>query len=154
MKGMMLLDMAVRDLPEVVNIEKASFSKPWSETLFYNEIRNERSIAKIARLDGKIAGYICASVVVDEAHILTLAVDPALRKEGIATALVRHVIERARERGCRAVFLEVRASNGIARRMYERFNFVALGTRKNYYGEPSEDAVVMVLRFDDIAEGA
>ena len=141
--------MTVDDLQAVLEIERSSFTTPWSETSFFNEIKNPRSIAKVVRLGGRIAGYLCASRIIDEGHILTFAVHPEFRNRGIATALIRDILEQLEGEGCRFVFLEVRASNSDARKMYEKFGFRELGVRKNYYVTPVEDGVVMVLKFSE-----
>ncbi|MEW6108326.1 MAG: ribosomal protein S18-alanine N-acetyltransferase [Nitrospirota bacterium] len=141
-------NMLISDLQEVVAIEKASFTKPWSETLFYKEIHNHRSVAKVARIDKKVAGYVCANLIIDEGHILDLAVHPEFRRLGIASRLVAHAIDFLKSGGCRIIFLEVRSSNGIARRMYEKFGFKVIGIRKNYYVLPVEDAIIMSLEFE------
>ena len=139
-------DMKVEDLPEIVRIENASFTTPWSETLFYNETRKAIAVSRVAKIDGKVVGYLCGNVILDEGHILNLAVHPEFRRLAIASSLIKEMIDIMRERDCRSVFLEVRRSNEQARIMYEKFGFTLLGTRKNYYVSPVEDAVIMVLR--------
>jgi len=139
-------DMKVEDLPEIVGIENASFKTPWSETLFYNEICKTIAVSRVAKIDGKVVGYLCGNVILDEGHILNLAVHPEFRRLGIASSLIKEMIDIMRDRDCRSVFLEVRISNEQARIMYEKFGFTLLGTRKNYYILPVEDAVIMVLR--------
>lgn len=141
-------EMTTDDIPEVAGIERLSFTMPWSETSFYNEVKRPGSVSKVMRREEKIAGYICASRVMDEGHILTLAVRPEFRRRGIAAALIGDIIRNLREEGCRAIFLEVRSSNEAARRVYEKFNFRLFGLRKDYYKSPTEDAVMMVLKFE------
>jgi ribosomal-protein-alanine N-acetyltransferase len=138
-------DMQLSDLPDVVSIEHNSFSTPWSERFFYNEIYNPRSILKVARIKRRIAGYICSQQIVDEGHILDLAVHPEFRNIGVATELISHVIGWFRDSNCKNVFLEVRASNEEAQKTYDRFGFKVLGIRKKYYVKPDEDAVIMSL---------
>jgi|MudIll2142460700_1097286.scaffolds.fasta_scaffold64829_2 ribosomal-protein-alanine N-acetyltransferase len=140
--------MTVADLPEVLTIEKASFKTPWSETLFYNEIFKAIALPRVAKINGKVVGYLCANVIIDEGHILNLAVHPEYRGHKIASRLIQEVLETMRVGDCRSVFLEVRVSNEEAQKMYEKFGFGLLGTRKNYYLSPVEDAVVMVLRLE------
>ncbi len=149
MKGILIEAMTEADLPEVLEIERASFTMPWSEISFFNQIKNPRSISKVARVDGRIAGYICASRIIDEGHILTFAVHPEQRKLGLASALITDMLDHLKGEGCRFIFLEVRVSNEAARRMYEKFGFRDLGERKDYYVSPVEDAVVMVLKVDE-----
>lgn len=148
-KGMVIDDLKESDLPEVVAIEAVSFKMPWSEVLFYNEIHNPRSVSKVARVNERIAGYVCANQIIDEGHILNLAVHPEFRESGIASALVEYVIDYLKENNCRFIFLEVRVSNEIARKMYGKFDFEVIGIRKNYYVTPVEDAVIMVLKMEE-----
>lgn len=136
------------DLSDVVRIERASFPTPWSETLFYNELQKEHAVTRVARTDNRIAGYIVANRVIDEGHILDLAVDPVFRRSGIASALVQDVLNHLKENRCHAIFLEVRASSTAARRLYEGFGFSVLGIRKRYYSSPEEDAVLMAVKIE------
>jgi ribosomal-protein-alanine N-acetyltransferase len=137
-----------QDVPDVLKIERISFTTPWSELAFLKEISNTHSVAKVAVFDGEVAGYICAGYLLDEGHILNLAVHPELRRRGIATALVEKVINELRMNGCRVLFLEVRVSNLAAIEFYERFGFRPVGYRKDYYAQPREDAVLMKLDLD------
>lgn len=146
LNGIVIDDMKVEDLPEIVGIETASFKTPWSETLFYNEIFKTIAVSRVAKIDGRVVGYLCANIIIDEGHILNLAVHPQYRGLGIGSLLIKEMIGLTRDRNCRSVFLEVRVSNEQAKKMYEKFGFSLLGTRKNYYISPVEDAVVMVLR--------
>jgi ribosomal-protein-alanine N-acetyltransferase len=151
-------EMQETDLPEVVEIERMSFSTPWSERSFFNEIYNPKSISKVAVLKEacsvqRVIGYICANQVADEGHILDLAVHPDFRRKGIARSLVRDIIEDLREDGCRFLYLEVRASNNAAKELYSAFGFTIVGTRKKYYNEPIEDAVIMMLKASTCAQG-
>ena len=139
-------DMKIEELTEIVSIETASFTTPWSETLFYNEIFKAIAVSRVAKIDGKVVGHLCANVILDEGHILNLAVHPEFRGLGIASSLIKDMIDIMRDRNCRSVFLEVRISNEQARIMYQKLGFSLLGTRKNYYISPVEDAVIMVLR--------
>ncbi len=137
------------DLAAIIEIERMSFSTPWSETSFFNETKKPRSFLKVIRKGGKVAGYICGNWIIDEGHILDLAIHPEYRRLGLASTLVSIGIERLREEGCRFVFLEVRSSNEPAAKMYSKFGFEVIGTRKNYYTSPVEDAVIMMLKFED-----
>lgn len=142
-------DMTTDDVSEVAAIESISFTTPWSEISFYNEVMRPGSVSRVARQGKDIVGYICACRIVDEGHILTLAVRPEFRRLGIASALIGDVIRDLKEEGCRFIFLEVRSSNEAARRIYERFNFRFFGFRKDYYKSPVEDALLMMLKLDD-----
>jgi ribosomal-protein-alanine N-acetyltransferase len=144
-RGMIIDDLRPEDVPEVLSIEQASFTTPWSEILFMNEIFKPRSLPKVARVGEKIVGYICANQVLDEGHILNVTVHPGHRRQGIAEELVRHMVGLLAGNACRVIFLEVRISNEAALRMYERSGFRMIAVRKRYYTSPEEDAVIMVL---------
>lgn len=145
MRQVLIREMQEQDIPSVCLIERMSFSTPWSEYSFLAEIHKPNSIAKAAVLDNIIIGYICIEQVLDEAHILNLAVHPEYRKMGIAAMLVSHIMEELRLKECRFIYLEVRASNHIAQMLYKSFGFSVTGTRKKYYIFPDEDAVIMTL---------
>ncbi|PKL47258.1 MAG: ribosomal-protein-alanine N-acetyltransferase [Nitrospira bacterium HGW-Nitrospira-1] len=145
-KELIIADMKVDDLPEALAIETASFKTPWSEPLFYNEIFKTTAILRVAKINEHVVGYLCADVIIDEGHILNLAVHQEYRGRGIASRMIKEMIDIMRDRSCGSIFLEVRASNDVALKIYEKFGFGLLGTRKNYYVSPVEDAVVMALR--------
>lgn len=158
MEGLIIRELLEQDLPAVTAIENISFTTPWSEILFFNEIYKQRSIAKVAITEEagsgqRVVGYICADYVADEGHILNLAVHPDFRKKGIAKTLVENILEELKETDCRFLYLEVRASNNAARELYEGFGFKVIGTRKRYYNKPEEDAVIMRLAFRPRATG-
>lgn len=135
-----------QDIEEVMEIERASFSDPWRENMFYNEIHN-RKISRflVARADEKLVGYGGIWIIQDEAHIVNLAVDPDYRKQGIGTKLLRSLFEEARKKVVERATLEVRASNTIAQQFYKRFGFVEIAVRKSYYQDTHEDAIIMWL---------
>lgn len=145
MSGVVIRHMHRDHLREVTEIERSSFSTPWSEISFLNEIYDSRSRAYVALEGQAVAGYIIAKTIADEGHILNLAVREDLRRRGIATALVRKGLGELRLTGARYVYLEVRASNSPAIDLYEGFGFRIGGIRKSYYLEPREDALIMVL---------
>jgi len=123
-----------------------SFSFPWSEAAFYQEIHKYYALSKVAVLQDKIIGYICVNLIFDDGHILNLAVHPDFRRQGLATRLMEEILNASGEKGCRVFYLEVRGSNTEARTFYERLGFKIAGVRKNYYVSPVEDASLMVLR--------
>jgi ribosomal-protein-alanine N-acetyltransferase len=122
-----------------------SFTTPWTRVSFYEEIYNPLSISRVALLKGKIVGYICASIVMDEGHILNVTVHPLYRMIGIAKMMIADVLAHMVNSECSKVFLEVRASNRAAIEMYRGFNFEELARRRDYYRHPREDAIVMRL---------
>lgn len=145
MKQILIRNMLEHDIEAVIQIERVSFPTPWSEISFFNEIYKSRSISKVAVSDEDTVGYICAEYIQDEGHILDLAVRPDYRGMGIASMLVRNIIEELRAKGCRSLYLEVRASNYAANRLYHGLGFRVGGIRKRYYINPVEDGLIMVL---------
>jgi ribosomal-protein-alanine N-acetyltransferase len=146
--GWVFSDMAVEDLPAVLAIERASFSNPWSGALFLQELEVAFSRIVVARgRDGAIVGYFCRWFVIDEVHILNVAVDPRCRARGVGRVLMREALREARVGKATAVTLEVGRSNAAARRLYDSFGFEEVGTRPNYYGR-GEDAIIMRLALE------
>lgn len=137
--------MEMTDLPQIMAIERASFSTPWTETMFLSELfDNPFSQAYVAREeeDPSVAGYMIFWIVTDELHLLNLAVNPARRKRGIGERLIRLLLQTAQKKGVRKGMLEVRASNGPAQRLYRKLGFREVGVRRNYYQGPTEHALL------------
>jgi len=161
-----LADMEAGDLPDVLEIERASFPNPWSAALFLQELRLPFSRTIVARESTRVVrecttvagerpgageggattlvGYLCRWFVADEMHILNVAVHPAHRRRGIAGVLLAEALREARALRTEAVTLEVRRGNVGARRLYEALRFEEVGVRRNYYGS-GEDALIMRL---------
>jgi ribosomal-protein-alanine N-acetyltransferase len=155
---LLLADARQRDVPRLLQIERACSPTPWSEVLFEREIEGPASQVLVACRRGPgvpdVLGFVCWSIAADEAEIRNLAVHPDERRRGVGRQLVDAVIDRARSRGARAVFLEVRATNGGATDLYLSVGFTPTGTRRDYYGR-GEHAITMALRLvDDHAERA
>lgn len=132
------------DLEEVLAIERASFSMPWSRGAFLYELEQNRvSRCYVVREDSRLIGYICLWEVADELHITNIAVHPGLRRRGVGRALLSAVLDDARQRTLRLVVLEVRPSNVEALGLYESFGFRVVGRRRGYYYDTGEDALVM-----------
>ncbi len=129
------------DLDEVVAVEAASFVEPWSRSLFTEELV-QASRRYLAAVDGGVVcGYGGIMLVGEDAHVVTLAVAPNYREQGVASRLMMNLIGLARENGARHLTLEVRESNAAALELYGKFGFEPAGRRKGYYA--TEDAVVM-----------
>jgi len=135
-----LRPMVAGDVPEVAALERRSFSDPWSERALAEELTLADRRYVVACED-RIVGYGGLMVVGDEAHVLTLAVDPDRRRNGIGAAILLRLVDQAVGSGVRHLTLEVRISNDPARSLYERFGFAAVGTRPRYYRD--EDALIM-----------
>jgi ribosomal-protein-alanine N-acetyltransferase len=133
------------DLDDVLAIEEASFTNPWTREMYLAELENEGvSYVYLARNAGREAAGFCSFWrVVDELHINNLAVLPQHRRVGVATALLQHIFQEGARLGAGRATLEVRRSNDPARILYERFGFFVAGTRRGYYTKPVEDAIVL-----------
>ena len=133
-----------RHLKGVMAIERQVYPRPWSPNLFLsemNELRNRFYV--VAKMDRDVVGYGGIMCYGEEAHVTTIAVDPAHHRRKIGTRLLYELVREAVAMGARTVSLEVRVSNWGAQRLYSRFGFRPVGIRKNYYQETGEDAVVM-----------
>lgn len=139
-----IVPMRRRHLRSVMRIEAIVYPRPWSAALFMQEIarRADRHYV-VARLDSEVVGYggIMSSGL--EAHITTIAVDPAFQRRKVGMKLMLGLVQAAVDRGGQTMSLEVRRSNEAAQELYERFGFQPVGVRKGYYVETGEDAIVM-----------
>jgi len=137
------------DLDSILAIETASFTSPWSRSAFENEMRAiyAHPLVVTQAVPPHILGYLCFWMVTDECHILNLAVHPSFRRAGIASSLIRRLLEVCEHKHIRGCFLEVRISNKLAISLYRKFGFVPCGIRKRYYPDTGEDAMVMKRRF-------
>jgi ribosomal-protein-alanine N-acetyltransferase len=133
------------EIDDVLAIERASFTNPWTRDMYLAELENRGvSFCYLARgPDGRVAGFCSFWRILDELHINNLAVAPGSRRAGVATALLQHVLTEGAKLGARRTTLEVRRSNEIARSLYEQFGFSIAGVRKAYYTHPVEDALVL-----------
>ena len=135
-------------LQEIHAIEQDSFSDPWRLGQFIEELGKTDADWLVALDDGLVVGYVGLQMMVDEGHIVNLAVAPAARGRGIGSALLARALEAASERGARLVTLEVRENNLEAERLYRRYGFEAVGRRPRYYTDTGEDALIMTLELE------
>lgn len=133
------------DVPRVSEIEAAAYGKHhWSRNSFYSEINNKIAKYYTARVPtGEIAGYIGTWHIVDEAHITTIAVAQEYLRNHIAECLIVKSLEDCYNELIKYITLEVRVSNIPAIKLYEKYGFKSLGTRKGYYQDNNEDALIM-----------
>jgi ribosomal-protein-alanine N-acetyltransferase len=148
------------DLPHVIALERRAFPTPWSLAMFVLELSKASGVCLAALRDGELVGHLICSRYDTVWHIMNVAVDPAARREGVASALLRELIERVGDDGAQ-ITLEVRPSNDGAIALYERFGFLSAGRRPRYYQDNGEDALVMWRtpatldgRMDDIPNAA
>jgi len=145
MDSIRLVPLAKEHLSDIVRIEKVSNSSPWSEQSFRSELTNPQSVFLVALVNGEVVGFGGLWLVVDEAHITTVAVDPERRHQGIGRKLMLELLELAGARGMTCSTLEVRAGNEAALKLYESLGYVRASCRRMYYPDNDEDAVVMWL---------
>ncbi len=147
--GITIDRMRKEDIDQVLAIEQASFTMPWSRNLFLSEFRSPGvSHLMVALADGPlrtVVGFIVFWLVEDEMHLLNLAVAQAFRRQGIAWKLVTGALQAGHRKGAKRVFLEVRLSNTAAQKLYSSLGFTGTSVRREYYDSPVEDAVVMML---------
>jgi ribosomal-protein-alanine N-acetyltransferase len=144
--------MTEHDLLEVVEIEERAGLSRWGWAAYYAELQgNHPSFMLVARVlrplqqskTFDLAGYVVARLVAGELHINNVAVRDEYRRREIGSTLLNHILEEGKRAGAETAFLEVRAGNSIAQALYEKCGFRPIGTRRNYYFEPVEDALVM-----------
>jgi [ribosomal protein S18]-alanine N-acetyltransferase len=136
------------DIDQVMAIERASFSSPWSAQFFLEEIGVSYSKSLLAEFQGKVIGYLVFWQLPVEVDIHNLAVHPDHRRKGIGRFLLNTMIHTAKKRGFKRIILEVRKSNRPAQRLYQSLGFIQNGVRKGYYSNDGEDALLMVLELN------
>ncbi|WP_455277171.1 ribosomal protein S18-alanine N-acetyltransferase [[Eubacterium] cellulosolvens] len=145
------------DLDDICIIEQLSFPHPWSESEFRLYYRREPQLFLVAAMNARIIGYVIAQVVSSldpkkfqfrkRGHVVNIAVHPDFRRKGIGKSLIKTINAYLQEKGLKDVFLEVRASNSIARIFYLNLDFEEKGKKLGYY--LTEDALIMVKKFND-----
>jgi ribosomal-protein-alanine N-acetyltransferase len=147
--------MRLEDVPAVHEIDMLSFSLPWSERSFRYEVtQNPISRGWVVEAEGRIAAMLVLWLVVDEAHIATIAVHPDFRRQGIGEQILLSALRSAKDEGAQRAFLEVRAGNAAAQAMYKKYGFTITGVRPRYYKNNNEDAFLMDLDNLDLLETA
>ncbi len=136
--------MTAGDVPEVVRIERASFTTTWPSDAFYNELSsNKLAHYYVGRADGKIVVYGGIWVIFEDSHITTIAVDPEARGRKYGELMLLYLLDEAIERDAAWMTLEVRESNVTAQQLYRKYGFTTVTTRKGYYSDNNENALVM-----------
>jgi len=144
--------MTAEDLSRVHELDKMCFSLPWPQRSFRYELEENAAssqwVAELATQNdspGQVVGVIITWLLVDEVHIATLSVDPAYRRQRIASRLICSALRAGVSRGANSATLEVRANNQAAQRLYYRFGFQLMGRRPGYYQDNGEDALILTL---------
>lgn len=135
------------DLDAVAALEADAFTNPWTRDMLERELRqSEVARVYVLRLPGQpVAAFCTCWVIYDELHINTIAVDRSRRRQGLATALMRYVLDDAARGGAVRATLEVRRSNDAAQQLYQRLGFKVSAVRHRYYTQPEEDALIFWL---------
>ncbi|GIO28124.1 ribosomal protein S18-alanine N-acetyltransferase [Ornithinibacillus bavariensis] len=144
MADVLIREMELADIRGVMTVEAASFTTPWTEAIFRQEItENKYAHYYVMELADKIVGYVGMWIVHDDAQITNIAILPDFRGKKLGETLFRFSLQKAVRLGVTRLSLEVRVTNIIAQRMYRKFGLVPGGLRKQYYTDNNEDALVM-----------
>lgn len=135
--------MIADDADAVAEIEMKTFSMPWKREDFFLEANRNFAEYVVGEVDGKIIAYAGAWISFNEAEVMNVAVDENFRGQGVGKKLFAELIRVCKIRGATAITLEVRTSNSAAIKLYENFGLKSVGRRKNYYDNPTEDALIM-----------
>lgn len=130
------------DLEALAFLEQSCFSEPWSVDGIKSMIETVGSFVVVIEIEEKILGYAAYTSVLDEGMIANICVDPHVRNQGFGSQLLKELIREGKAKGLSVLFLEVRVSNEPAICLYEKEGFVKVGTRKNFYRKPLEDAFI------------
>lgn len=137
------------DLDAVMEIESSAYDFPWTQGIFRDCLR-VGYCCWCYEIDGLIQGYGVMSVAAGESHILNISVRPESQRQGIGSKLMKHFLQLARRHDADTVMLEVRPSNKLAIKLYEKLGFNEIGVRRNYYPahRGREDALLLALSLD------
>lgn len=137
-----------KDIADILEISSLSFSLPWSEASYLQELSNPIAKYLVAVVDDKVVGFAGTWIVLDESHITNIAVHPNYRKQKIASKLLEELLKYCDSLGCVQYELEVRAGNKAAQGLYGKYGFEQNGIRKGYYEDNKEDAILMWLKHE------
>jgi len=140
---MTITNMTHAHVAPIARLEKLCFSDPWSEKSIETELSCRLSCWLVAMEGETLLGYVGSQTVMEESDMMNLAVHPDYRRRGVAQKLIEALEAALRERGSKALTLEVRASNEPAIALYEKLGFQQVGLRKSYYRNPKEDARIL-----------
>ncbi len=137
--------MTAEHIPHIAELEKQCFSTPWSVNGLSEELENPHARFFVCIEDGVVCGYIGAHNIVGEVYITNVAVSPTHRGQGIGAMLVGFLKEYSKIENADFITLEVRKSNAVAIKLYDKMGFAVVGERKNFYDNPKEDAILMTI---------
>ncbi len=140
--------MLMDDVESVFQIETLSFKTPWTKEAFENEVgKNQLAVYFVVTLNEVVVGYAGMWTIVDELHVTNVAVTPEHRGKGLSNKLMETLFDFATENKFASMTLEVRTTNTVAIKLYEKYGFKGLGIRKGYYQDTNEDALIMWKEF-------
>ena len=132
------------DASGIAKIEEACFPDPWDYRAINDLITSEGAMCFTARDGSRVVAYVIGRLIAPEGEIYRVAVDEAYRRRGVAYRLLDYAVKTSRGRGLESLFLEVRSENEAAISLYRAYGFAEIGRRKNYYRNPTDDAIIML----------
>ncbi len=142
---MEIVNMTKSHIPQIAQIEAQSIPQPWSESDFEFELTNKFAINLVCEQEEKVLGFLCAHDVYGQCNINSIATHPEHRKKGIAGKLLSELVNKVKGQENAQITLEVRAQNKTAISFYENHGFVKVGKRKDFYKNPTDDAILYTL---------
>ena len=143
MSNIVFRPMRAGDVARVAELERICFRTPWSYSSLLGELSNDVAYYIVAELEGTVIGYAGEWIMFDEAHMTNIAVDPGYRGRGVARRMIIALMREALSRGGERMTLEVRETNHTAQRLYASLDFAYAGTRKHYYTDTGENALIL-----------
>lgn len=144
MEKVLIRDIMIEDIDRICEIENKSFVTPWSKNAFIDEVSNNKlADYVVVVLNNEIVGYGGMWIILDEAHVTNIAIDPDFRGNGLGNVLVEGILNKCKQREIKKITLEVRQHNNPALSLYKKYGFCECGIRKGYYTDTKEDAIIM-----------
>jgi ribosomal-protein-alanine N-acetyltransferase len=142
--GFVFRPMQEQDVPQVMRVERAAYTHPWTEGVFRDCLR-VGYYCRVLDSGARLAGHGIMSVAAGECHLLNICIHPLYQRRGFGRALVEHLLEIAVQREASVALLEVRTSNRAAYDLYVKLGFDEIGMRKGYYParRGREDAIIL-----------
>ncbi len=140
-------ELSETNIDGITELDRLCFTIPWSRNLFLSELGNKNAFYIVAMSDEDVVGYCGINFVCGEGSITNIAVHPQYRNKGIASTLLEEMIDFAKNKNLEFITLEVRESNIKAIKLYEKYGFLKVGSRKNYYSDNNETALLMTKEF-------
>lgn len=133
-----------KDLTQILNIEELCFTSRWTKEMFLYELQeNAFGYMYVLEKDARIVGFIDFWITFECCQLANIAIHPKKQGQGFSRMLMDFMIEKAQQKQCETIMLEVRPSNTVARSLYERYDFIEMNIRKGYYSDNGEDAIIM-----------